>query len=148
MSMFVRFLFVFDLLFNLFRIALWPSVGKELSPWLFTCAFYFSAVLIIGVPFPFGVWGRIWNPNVSVSDQCLFIYFLSSIKFVKKVRAYIPFVSSNSTIAKLLASSRVTWLTAPPTCPFSYSKNICMCSRSEDGARFLTEILFVVEVEL
>ena len=31
---------VFDLLFNLFRIALWPSVGKELSPWLFTCAVF------------------------------------------------------------------------------------------------------------
>ena len=29
---------LFDLLFNLFRIALWPSIGKELSPWLFTCA--------------------------------------------------------------------------------------------------------------
>ena len=38
--MFVPFLFVFDLLFNLFRIALWPSVGKELSPWLFTCAVF------------------------------------------------------------------------------------------------------------
>ena len=37
---FIRFLFVFDLLFNLFRIALWPSVGKELSPWLFTCAVF------------------------------------------------------------------------------------------------------------
>ena len=36
----VRFLFVFDLLFNLFRIALWPSVGKELSPWLFSCAIF------------------------------------------------------------------------------------------------------------
>ena len=37
------------LLFNLFRIALWPSVGKELSPWLFTCAdFVLSAVLIVG----------------------------------------------------------------------------------------------------
>ena len=34
------FLFVFDLLFNLFTIALWPSVGKELSPWLFTCAVF------------------------------------------------------------------------------------------------------------
>ena len=22
------------------RIALWPSVGKELSPWLFTCAVF------------------------------------------------------------------------------------------------------------
>ena len=45
---------VYDLLFNLFfRIALWPSVGKELSPWLFTCAVF--SVLIVGVPFPFGV---------------------------------------------------------------------------------------------
>ena len=51
------FCFVFDLLFNLFRITLWPSVGKELSPWHFTCAvFYFSVVWIVGVPFPFGVW--------------------------------------------------------------------------------------------
>ena len=43
---------VYDLLFNLFRIALWPSVGKDLSP---LCCFYVSAVLIVGVPFPFGV---------------------------------------------------------------------------------------------
>ena len=56
LSLFVRFLFIFDLLFNLFRIALWPSVGKELSPCFFyLCCFYFSAVLIVGVPFPFGV---------------------------------------------------------------------------------------------
>ena len=53
-SMLVRFL-VFNLLFNLFRIALWPIVGKELSLSLFTCAFfYFSAVLTVDVPFP--VW--------------------------------------------------------------------------------------------
>ena len=54
--MFIRFLFVFDLLFNLFRIALWPSAGEELSSWFFACAvFILSAVLIVGVPFPFGV---------------------------------------------------------------------------------------------
>ena len=48
--------FYFDLLFNLFRITLWPSVRKELSPWLFTCAvFYFSAVLLVSVPLPFGL---------------------------------------------------------------------------------------------
>ena len=29
LSMFVRFLFVFDLLLILFRIVLWPSVGKD-----------------------------------------------------------------------------------------------------------------------
>ena len=47
---------------------LWPSVGKELSPWLFTCAFclcvffsvffyhyYFSTTLIVRFPFLFGV---------------------------------------------------------------------------------------------
>ena len=36
----VRFLSVFVLLFNLFRIALWPSVRKELSRWLVTCAVF------------------------------------------------------------------------------------------------------------
>ena len=71
--MFVRFLFVFDLLFNLFRIALWPSVGKELSPRLFTCAVLVSAVLIVSVPFPFGVSGRMWNSIISVPDHYLFI---------------------------------------------------------------------------
>ena len=30
----------FDLLFNLFSIALLPSVGKEVSPWIFTCAVF------------------------------------------------------------------------------------------------------------
>ena len=35
--MFVRFLFVFDLLFNLFRIALWPSVGFSLVLFLVKC---------------------------------------------------------------------------------------------------------------
>ena len=32
--------FYFDLLYNLLRIALWPYVGKELSPWHFTCAVF------------------------------------------------------------------------------------------------------------
>ena len=63
--------FLFDLLFNLFKIALWISIGKELSPWLVTCA-VFSAVLIVGVPFPFGVKGKI-NSIVSVPDHCIFI---------------------------------------------------------------------------
>ena len=38
------------------------------------CCFYFSAVIIISVPFPFGVWGRMWNSIVSVPDHCLFMY--------------------------------------------------------------------------
>ena len=51
--MYVRFLFVFDLVFNLFRIALWPSVGKELSPWVLT-----GAAFIFICPFPFWCLGQ------------------------------------------------------------------------------------------
>ena len=39
------------------------------------CYFYFSAVLIVCVPFSFGVLGRMWNSIVSVPNHCLFIYF-------------------------------------------------------------------------
>ena len=72
--MFIHFLLVFDLLFILFRIALLcPSAGKELSPWLFTSVvFIFSAVLVVRVPFPFGVWVRVLNSIVSVLDHCMF----------------------------------------------------------------------------
>ena len=69
----VQWLSVFDLLFNLFRIALWPSAGKELSPWLFSCVvFIFSAVLVVHVSFWFGVWSWVWNSVISVPDHCLF----------------------------------------------------------------------------
>ena len=38
--------------------------------------FYFSAILVVRVPFQFGVWGRVWNSIASVPDHCLsFIYF-------------------------------------------------------------------------
>ena len=37
--------------------------------------FSINFVLIICVPFPFGVWGRKCNSIVSVPDHCLFIYF-------------------------------------------------------------------------
>ena len=76
LSMFVRFLLVFELLFILFRIALWPSAGKDLSLWqVHLCCFNFSAVLVVHVPFPCGAWDRMWNSIVSVPDHCLFIYF-------------------------------------------------------------------------
>ena len=38
------------------------------------CCLFYTA-LIVCAPFPFGVWGRIWNLIVSVPDRCLFIYF-------------------------------------------------------------------------
>ena len=81
--MFFRFLFVDDLLFNLFRIALWLIVvGKELVPFSFrVCCFYFSAVLIVGITFPFGVWAGwysivscfiIYLEDMGVENLCLF----------------------------------------------------------------------------
>ena len=57
------------------------------------CCFYSSAVLIVGVPFPFGVWGRIWTLIVLVPDYCLFIYLvtcnvLSSLPMSTKIIIY------------------------------------------------------------
>ena len=46
------------------------------------CYFYFS-VLVVCVPFPFGVWGRVWNSIVSVPDHCLFTYFEDNILDIK-----------------------------------------------------------------
>ena len=57
--------FVFDLLFNLFRIALWPSVGKELSPRLFTCAVLFYCRLNCRCPFP------VWYLGQDVEFDCI-----------------------------------------------------------------------------
>ena len=46
------------------------------------CCFKSSAVLVVRVPFPFGVWGRMWNSIVSVPDHYLFIYFGSMKSYV------------------------------------------------------------------
>ena len=70
--MFVRFLVVYDLLFNLFRIASWERAVHLV---FLLCCFYFSAVLIVGIPFPFGVEDIMWYSIVSVPDRCLCIYF-------------------------------------------------------------------------
>ena len=40
------------------------------------CCFYFSAVLVVRVPFPLGVWGRVWNSIVSVRNHCFLSNFL------------------------------------------------------------------------
>ena len=43
----------------------------------YLCCFYFCVVLVVRVPFPFGVLGRVWNSIVSGPDHCLF-YLLDS----------------------------------------------------------------------
>ena len=49
LSMFVCFQFVFNKLFILFRIAFWPSVGKELSSWLSAHTDFNCAVLLVRI---------------------------------------------------------------------------------------------------
>ena len=61
-------------------IRAWPpsAVGTESdceSRAFQLCCFNFSAVLVVGISFPFGVMGRMWNSTRSVPDHCLFIYF-------------------------------------------------------------------------
>ena len=41
----------------------------------------------MGVPFPFGGWGRIWNSIVLVPDHCLFIYFELVLSVLKRLPA-------------------------------------------------------------
>ena len=75
--MFVRVLFVFDFvgLCSLYLGQPCPHLlGKSCSLG-FSLAFIFSAVLVVRVPFPFGVFGKVWNSIVSIPDHCLFIYF-------------------------------------------------------------------------
>ena len=58
-------LFVFDLLLNVFRIALWPSIGKELSLWLVTCAVLSWCRLNCRCPFP------VWCLGQDVEFDCI-----------------------------------------------------------------------------
>ena len=39
-DLYKSYLFVFDLVFIVFRITWWPSPGKELSPWLSACVIF------------------------------------------------------------------------------------------------------------
>ena len=77
--------------------ALWPSAGRAVPLAFHLCHFYFSAVLVVRVPFPFGVWGRVWNSIVSVPDHCLFIYFGSMTMF------FFPL------ILKLYHTAQINW---------------------------------------
>ena len=76
--MLVRFLLVFESLFILFRIALWE---RDVPLAFHLCCFSFGAVLVVCVPLSFGVWGGVWDSVVSVSDHCLFIYFVEGKRY-------------------------------------------------------------------
>ena len=81
-----RFLFVFDLLFNLFRITFVANCWERAVPLAFHfCCFHFSAVLMVGVSFPFGVKGWAWNSIVSVPDHCI----LSALNWILESYIYV-----------------------------------------------------------
>ena len=67
------FLLRFILIVNVhpFSVCLWFTVPMAFH----LCSFYFSAILIVGVPFQFGVWGRMWKSIVLVPEHCLLDYF-------------------------------------------------------------------------
>lgn len=69
----VRFLFVFNLFVNLFRIALWLSVRKDLAPWSFAGVVYL-AVLTVHVPFPFEVQSGTVN-SIESTESWFFAFF-------------------------------------------------------------------------
>ena len=82
LSMFVRFLFVFDLLFILFRIVLWPSVGKD-CPSAFHCS-NFKCRLGCACPSP--VW-CFWAGCRTRLYRLQIIAFLSTFHSQPKLRA-------------------------------------------------------------
>ena len=59
------------------QLAWWTTfviVCKAVPLAFHLCCFYFNAILVVCVPFPFGVWGSVWNLIVLVPDHCLLIY--------------------------------------------------------------------------
>ena len=56
----------------------------------FHLCFNFSAVLVERVPFPFGVWGRMWNSIVSVPDRCHFCLLEVVAKICHQQVSYKP----------------------------------------------------------
>ena len=58
------------------EIFVYRSIRIDIMAFHLCCFFIFSVDLVVCVPFPFGVWGRMWNSIVSVPERCLFIYFI------------------------------------------------------------------------
>ena len=85
-------------MFILFRKAWWSSAGYEQSPKFFAWAVSLYAVLIICVPFLFGVWGRMWNSIVLGPDNCLpgQTIFIKCCRSNFSFKSNINFIESNS----------------------------------------------------
>ena len=80
--MVVSFLLLFDLLFILFRIALWPSAGKELSPWLFTCVVFILVPSWLYVSLSHLVFGAGCGIRLYRFLIIAFLYTLPYLKYV------------------------------------------------------------------
>ena len=64
---------------TLFRLALWPSAGKELSHWLSTRIVFILCRLSCMCSFPVWCLGLDVDSIVSVPDHCLFFYIIHSL---------------------------------------------------------------------
>ena len=99
--MFFRFLFVFDLLFNSFRIALWPSVGKELFPWRFICAVFILVSLSLSrLVFRAGYGIRLYRFLIST-------LFRNAMGFTEVNWKMLLYAFSNTCIAKICRAQEV-----------------------------------------
>ena len=54
-----------------------------ITPWLSACTVLLYVVLTVCVLFPYGVWGRLWNSNVSVPAHCLLIHLFGKELFIR-----------------------------------------------------------------
>ena len=59
------------------------SFGFPLVQYGFMLSYLTYCCLTCCVPFPFCVWGRMWNLIVKVPDHCLFIYVKKRLKNVE-----------------------------------------------------------------
>ena len=99
--MFFRFLFVFDLLLNSFRIALWSSVGKELSPWRFICAvFILVSLSLFRLVFRAGYGIQLYRFLIST-------LFRNAMGFTEVNWKMILYAFSNTCIAKICHAQEV-----------------------------------------
>ena len=105
------------LLFIWFRIALWPSAGKELSSWLSARAVFILCRLNCTCSFPFGVWGRMWKCNCIGSWSLpfhLLLFRLSDENYLRSISSeYQSRHSSNQNQRSYCGSNgnsdRFTW---------------------------------------
>ena len=60
---------------SILKILTNTSINNYVTDLLAFRLYCINVVLTVCVPFPYGVWGRMWDSIVSVPDHCFTIYF-------------------------------------------------------------------------